>query len=648
MEPTDERSTACYLVAGVCFLVPLLILPASVSFSFDSLPKALYLYLSAAILLLVPGAFIRCVKHLLAITAGRLLLTFALIAALSLAVSTIFSGDPQLSFFGARWQQFGALSQVAVLVIAIAIAAAGCFTAGRAALFFSLRMFSLGGLVAAVYALFQFFGFDPLLDPGLYTLTSALQVTRPPSSLGHPGYLAGFETVVFFVALASRQREKRRFWRVALAACAGLALIAIFISGTRAAVLAVVMCSPVFFALRGMRALCGRTPRVLLVSSVVVFGLLVLAPQGEGLRQRLRQSTEDFGGPRLLVWKDSLELIKARAATGSGPETFAVAFPGFESRALYLRYPDFQQESPHNIFLDAAVSQGIPGVLQLLFAIALAAWCAWKTEDADRDVANILFAGVVACLIFHQFFVFMLPTYCAFLLLISALVALSTPVSPKRLERTGPERVALAVCGTFLAVVFLAGAAQLSATDHAFAQIDWLLKHGDVRGAVEQYHRARRWKLAGHTADLWYSQQMAWVAQVLQAGELQQLARTEALESSRLAFEDPGEDRVTAAYHRAILCASTGQQRQAEFVARRLSTDAPNWYQSHWILSRLLVGSGRLQEGQRESELALDLVGNAQVQLRQQITSYRQALLQFQKRRTIPSAPPTGTVGHSL
>jgi O-antigen ligase len=646
MEPTDERSAACYLVAGVFLLVPLLIVPASVSFSFDSLPKALYLYLSAAILLLLRGTFRRCVNHLLATTAGRIWLTIASIAALSLAISTIFSGDPELSFFGARWRQFGALSQVAALVIAIA--AAGCFTASRAALFFALRMFSLGGLAAAVYALVQFFGFDPLLDPNLYTLTSALHVTRPPSSLGHPGYLAGFETVVFFVALASRQREKERFWRVAMGTCAGLALIAIFISGTRAAVLAVVLCSPVFFALRGMRALCGRTPRVLLVASVAVFGLLVLAPQGEGLRQRLRQSTEDFGGPRLLVWKDSLELIQARVATGSGPETFAVAFPRFESRTLYLRYPDFQQESPHNIFLDAAVSQGIPGVLQLLFAIALAAWCAWKTGDADRDIANILFAGVVACLIFHEFFVFTLPTYCAFLLLISALVALSTPVSSKRLERTGVSGVALAVCGAFLAVVFLACAAQLSATDNAFAQIDWLLKHGDVRGAVGHYHRARRWKLAGNTPDLWYSQQMAWIAQVAQAGELQQLARGEALESSRLAFNDPGEDRVTAAYHRAILCASTGQQGQAELVARRLSTEAPNWYQSHWILSRLLVGSGRVQEGQREADLALDLLGEGQVQLRQQINSYRQALLQFENRRTIPSAPATSSVGHSL
>jgi len=55
-----------------------------------------------------------------------------------------------------------------------------------------------------------------------------------------------------------------------------------------------------------------------------------------------------------------------------------------------------------------------------------------------------------------------------------------------------------------------------------------------------------------------------------------------------------------------------------------------------------------VQEGQREADLALDLLGEGQVQLRQQINSYRQALLQFENRRTIPSAPATSSVGHSL
>ena len=404
MELSERQSPTSILVAGVCLFVPLLILPATISFSFDSFPKAVYLLLSAAVFLLLPGGLARSVADLLSTTAGKLFLIFAAIGAISLIVSSLASVDPELSFLGTRWRYFGAFTQLAAL--AMGIAEAGCFIARRAALLFSLRMFSLAGLVAAVYALFQLFGFDPLLAPGLYTL--AFNITRPPSSLGHPGYLAGFETIVFFVALAARQAEKRRLWRLVLAACAGFALIAIFVSGTRAAVLAVVLCFPVFFAIRKVRGFHGWTPWVLLVSSIAVFGLLMLAPQGRGLRQRVRQATQDIGGPRPLVWKDTLGLLRARAITGSGPETFAVVSPKVESRELYLRYPDFQQESPHNVFLDAAVTQGIPGLLELLFAVSIAGWCAWKAEEANRDVAYILCAGVAACLIFHQFFAFTL------------------------------------------------------------------------------------------------------------------------------------------------------------------------------------------------------------------------------------------------
>src|SRR6516225_4181333 len=122
--------------------------------------------------------------------------------------------------------------------------------------------------------------------------------------------------------------------------------------------------------LHNIRTLCGRSPRFLLLISVTASGLLVLTPQGEGLRQRLHQSTQDLGGPRLLVWKDTLRLAGARALTGSGPETFPIAFPRFESRAFYRRYPDFQQESPHNIFLDTGASQGITGLLGLFLVIA--------------------------------------------------------------------------------------------------------------------------------------------------------------------------------------------------------------------------------------------------------------------------------------
>ena len=126
---------------------------------------------------------------------------------------------------------------------------------------------------------------------------------------------------------------------------------------------------------------------------------------------------------------------------------------------------------------------------------------------------------------------------------------------------------------------------------------------------------------------------MAWAVAAVPAGELQQLARAEALESSRIAFENTREDRVTAAYHRAILCASSGQQQQAETAARRLTWKLPTGISPIGFLSRLLVGRGNLEEGQRETELALALVGDNKAELRQQMKLYQQVVLLAEKKR---------------
>ena len=94
------------------------------------------------------------------------------------------------------------------------------------------------------------------------------------------------------------------------------------------------------------------------------------SPPGWKLRSRTRWFVEDpWGGARPLLWRDCLRMALARPVTGFGPEVFTAAFPKFESRQLARTYPDFTHESPHNIFLDALVSQGVPG------AACLVAFC---------------------------------------------------------------------------------------------------------------------------------------------------------------------------------------------------------------------------------------------------------------------------------
>lgn len=606
------------------FLIPPAIAPRFVSFNFDSLPKAIVLYLVAAGLLLPPRIWRNSWERLLATTPGKLFLGFVVAEALSLAMSTGLSSDPQLSLFGTHWRYFGALSQLALL--SWVVVAAGNFTAQPTALRFALRGCSISGLVAAIYAVFQFFGVDPLMDPNLYRLTLPGQIARPPSSLGHAGYLAGFETAVFFVALVARVLEPEKHWRIFHFAAAAMAVISILASGTRAGLIAILVGLAMVYIMQGSRLVQLKVVAALLMLVIGAAGLILLSPRARDLRERVHQWTEDPGGTRLPVWKDTVALSAARAIIGNGPETFVVVFPRYQSESLSRRYPDFQHESPHNIFLDTASSQGLAGLLIFAFGIVLAGWCARKAPVENRPIAQLLFAGLIACICFHQFFVFTLPNACVFLLLIAALVAVAADSSAKAVPLNPAAGMMLRAAGVLLGLSFLAGALQLSLTDHGFAKIDTLLMRGDLAGAVEAHRAAHRTQLLGYAPELWYSQQMNAAARLLPPGAQQELVLSEAYESSRLAAKRPGEDRLLAEYNRAVLCALSGEMAEANRVAQDMEARAPNWYQPHWVLSRLLFQQGKLEEARREGELALALAANSKPALREQINKYMRLL----------------------
>ena len=126
----------------------------------------------------------------------------------------------------------------------------------------------------------------------------------------------------------------------------------------------------------------------------------------------------------------------ARPLAGHGPETFRAAFPHYESVALARAYPDFAHESPHNIFLDALVGQGIPGVLLLGAWCALGFGAAWKMRGKHPDLAACLAGALAAGMVSQQFTVFTIPTAVIFF----ATIALAAGLADRSDEsaRSGP------------------------------------------------------------------------------------------------------------------------------------------------------------------------------------------------------------------
>lgn len=552
-------------------LVALILAPGWL-FYFDVTPKVAVLLAATGILLpfAVRGARPR-----------RAILAILLLYALSLVLSSLLSTNPALSWFGTNWRRYGAVTQIAVLLLTWTVMAAG----SRLAI---LRSIVLATVLASVYGIAQFAGFDPWLPASAYHVGEGVwTIVRPPSTLGYASYFATWLVMAAFLGVALADMERNRWWRRAALAASGLAVVAMLLTGTRAAMVALAAGAAVWLYRRGLRI--GR--RVLVIGGGVILAMaaLYVSPAGVKLRSRTRWFVEDpWGGARPVLWRDSLAMGLKRPLTGFGPETFTAEFPRYESEQLARAYPDFAHESPHNIFLDALVSQGLPGLLLLIALLTVG----FRTREPA--LAAALAAGVVS----QQFTVFTVPTA----LLTFTTLALGVPQVPAAARR----RPVLALAPVALALLYCA--IRLTVSDAALARAQSSLLSGDVRAADRSYSEYARWKLPGTAADLWYSRALFDLA-----GRTADPARRvqAVVRSGTAAMQATGtaEDPFDAWYHMAQLSAARNDAAGAEQALRAAIAAKPNWFKPHWALARVLALQGRREEARREAEIALRLDG---------------------------------------
>jgi len=579
------------LLAVVVGLIALIIAPGYF-FYFDITPKAIVL-LAGTAAALVCAAFVgpRRIRTLR-------FTTLLLVAAVSLGVSTVLSANPALSLFGANWRQFGAVAQSAILLFAWLVAAHTAGRPDRARVI--LRGVSAAGLVTAIYGIAQYFGWDPLLPAAAYHIGEGIwTIVRPPGTLGYASYLATWLVVAIFLSLALTASETGAFWRRLAITAAALALMAMLLTGTRAAILGLLAGGAVWLYWRGFRP----TRRMAAIAAAILMAgaVFYFSPAGWQLRSRARWSAEDpWGGARLILWRDSLRMGIHRLPAGYGPEVFTAAFPRFESRELARAYPDFAHESPHNIFLDALVAQGIPGLL-ILCGLCIAGFAAARRLHVRHAaLAAGLAAALAAGIVSQQFTAFTIPTAVIFYTTLAVAIGLAAePAAPRR-------RIPFAVAAFLASLALFFAAARIAVADHALALAQRSLESGQLQEAAAQYSRYDRWRFPGASADLWYSRALMVVAQKAPSPlvQLQALAQSgaAAVRATRTA-----EDPFDAWYSLATLYASQNDAAGAERSLRAGIAANPNWFKPHWTLAQVLLVEGRMEEAGREAALAAEL-----------------------------------------
>ena len=607
------------LLAAILCVIPALIAPHWF-FRFDVTPKVVLLLLGVALAVVWGAATPTCMALPRLYRGSRASRWFLLVLcgmALSLAISTMVSVNFDLSFGGSAWRYWGLITQLAALGFAYIVCACCAGEPGRVRVL--LRGVSVTGLIVAGYGIAQYFGFDPLLDPHGYHVGEGIwRIVRPPATLGHADYAANWLLFVVFAAIALALSDPAVLWRCLAWTSAAAASAAIVLSGTRAAVIGLAA---------GALFLMASRPRnvrryLAWIAAIVVAGVLFyISPPAAQLRARVHWTlTEPAGGARLLLWRDTLRMSQSRWLAGYGPETFTAAFPLHESADLARAFPDFYHESPHNIFLDALVSEGIAAPL-LLVALAASGFLAFRA-NRQNPMSAALAAGLAGMTVSEQFTCFTLPTALAYYVAIALPVSLSIP--PNTQQQARPKQLWLVLAVPYAAVLCIF-AVRLWAAESLLAGVRQDLDRNLVSEAAQKYTAYQRWRCPGPAADLWYARRLLQIA----GSSAAPIVRIQAFQEAGAAAQratHTSADRFNAYYSLAAFYAGQNDFAHTEQSLRAAIAGAPNWFKPHWMLAQVLWAAGRMKEAGQEAGTAAALDGGRDAEVNRTLAGIRSVL----------------------
>jgi O-antigen ligase len=613
-----DDSWCSVILVSLVVAIPLAILPGSFA-ARDTTPRLAILFLSSALLAWLARRWWPGVVGLWRTPVGRLFYSLLIFAAASILISSVFSRDPTLSVAGTVWRRLGAMSQAAILFLASALAAV-VFADRSVARRVMLGM-EAAGAIASVYAILQYAGWDPLIPASLYTVGSMPAVLRPPATLGHATYFATFLLPVILIAVSFRLRE-RAFRRQRMHEIIFfLAISALILSGTRSALLGLGVGVCTLFLLDKRRLLQRRILARFAYRALAFAGVaaaFLLLPTGAGVRVRLAQwATDRGGGPRLMVWRDSLALIRQHAAWGIGPEMFEAEFRRAESLELARAFPDHYHESPHNFFLEAGLSQGVFGLAVWLALLGLGCWCGVAVRKSGDSAPAPLLPAMLGMLVSLQF----CPLTITNELYLLAIVAMLAGLAARSMEREFcpmPMPPVVTPFAFVAGVALLAVGATYAAQDVLYILAERRIAHGDVAGAEHWYGSARKIPIPG--PDLEVSRQFAALARS------SPFLRDDALAAARHAAataEGSSAEQFSALYQSAMLAILSGDLPRAEAKLRASIDAAPTWYRPRVGLASVLWASGRNEEAEREAVLALKCAGRIEPEVKRTLDQAR-------------------------
>ena len=414
------------------------------------------LLLAAAALLVALAPWSRPSRRLLSDPLRLGLVLFVL----SAVVSTVLSRAPWISLQGGHESYFGLLTVLGYVVLFFATRAL-CRSAEDARRLMLAPVVAAG--VAAIYALVQIARVDPIL----YGRTAGVGgFVRPFGTMGHPNFLSAFLVAALplvVLALVRALRQRQRLAATVLALIAGLSGLAVAVTVSRGAWLALAAAVVILVAgalAGGERRAATLTAGVAGVSAGLLGVLSLVVPSGaqvlSGVLARVRHLTDSAG--RQHIWQAAWGLFRDHPAAGTGLDTFQIAFADKRTPAYWAIEWNSSPTRAHNEALNLLATQGVLGGLAALVftaGVLLAVWRALRAAG-DRLLVVALAAGVAAFYV-QDLFSFTVAGCGTLVVTQAALLSRLAEGAGAEDEADGVEPLALALgAGALLAVVVFA------------------------------------------------------------------------------------------------------------------------------------------------------------------------------------------------
>jgi len=291
------------------------------------------------------------------------------------AVSSAFSTSPALSIWGGYLRNEGLVAILGYWLVAfLAVQYVRSTRELRAVMVAA----AAAGSLVALYTLAQFMRFDPI--------DWVESTNRVFSTFGNADMLGSYLVFPFALVLglaltASDTKSKALSW-----AASALIVVALYISATRGAwlgALAMLLCvtllgwEKVRAASRRAKVLAGggAVALMLAVGAAITFNRVRYG----GATTTLSSSLATLSNGRSVIWATGLRGWLAHPVTGWGPDAFGRAFDRAVGADWYALLASTGSSSlgsadnAHNIFVQALVTLGIPGVALMTWALLSAA-----------------------------------------------------------------------------------------------------------------------------------------------------------------------------------------------------------------------------------------------------------------------------------